>query len=194
MKQTITIIAVLVMASCSVKKAANRVVKDPEQFERVGKMWVRKNPLKVDTVTRVIPGDTVWNTVRDTIFRATPVPCDDFADTTVGGVRIVVKEGKLYIDYKKPVVKPTVVVREFENLERVMLLQDDVDKLTSENNGYRKAITDMTDAHKKQIEEQKKETKKWRLNFWLMLGFSAAVGALIVYVRTRGKIPFIGKR
>ncbi len=189
------ILAILLMTAlygCSIEKQANNVINNREQFARVGKEWVKVNPLDIDTVDRIIPGDTVIKWINDTIV--SEIPCRDFVDTTVQGVRILVKDGQMYFSYKDTTVKPTIVVKEFENLTRISALQSSLDACEDSKVALRAAVADMAKAYRVQISEDQKEIKKWKTNFWLLIAFIVVVVALVAYAKTgRLRIPRFGK-
>lgn len=65
----ILLASALLVMSCN---PVERVMKDPEKVEQIGRVWERQNPCVNDTITRLLPGttDTSIVTQYDTTYYA----------------------------------------------------------------------------------------------------------------------------
>lgn len=192
--RAVAALVILALASCSIEKKANQVMRDRVQFERVGREWVKVTPLKPKVDTIVLPGAVreVLKVVKDTVVQK--VPCRDFSDTTINGVRISVKDGRLYVVWQKTKEAPDTVVIRYENTDRIDELTKDNERTKAENDVLRGVLEDVHGQYRKELSEVRAELRSEKIQKWAIVGVVIAMISAALYVRIRWqKLGFLKK-
>lgn len=165
-RYTWLIVPVLIsLCCCNVEK---KVLSDPQKTQNVVNAWLIKNPMKVDTTYKYLPGDTTTTllfsydttTVRDTVTQIvervitkTKVVTNTVHDT----VQVTVKDNRL---------------------------------LQACQAGLSGKSMDL-EQQKLETATQKVEVGKWKLRFWVVVSFLAILGLGTFFVKSAIKSPLI---